>query len=46
MPRLVIIRLDPKLPGIGGIQGTWEPDESEIRAAWELYVEMITRTRL
>ena len=46
MPRLVNVRLDLKLPGIGGIQGTWEPDESEVRAAWELYVEMVTRTPL
>ena len=46
MPKLVNVKLDLKLPGIGGIQGTWEPDESEIRAAWELYVEMVTRTPL
>ncbi len=38
MPRLVNVKLDLKLPGLGGIQGTWEPDESEVRAAWELYV--------
>ena len=46
MPRLVNVKLDLKLPGIGGIQGTWEPDESEVRAAWELYVELVTRTPL
>ena len=46
MPRLVNVKLDLKLPGIGGIQGIWEPDESEVRAAWELYVEMVTRTPL
>ncbi len=46
MPKLVNVRLDLKLPGIGGIAGTWEPDESEVRAAWELYVEMVTRTPL
>ena len=46
MPHLVNVKLDLKVPGIGGIQGTWEPDESEIRAAWELYVEMVTRTPL
>ena len=46
MPRLVNVKLDLKLPVIGGIQGTWEPDESEVRAAWELYVEMVTRTPL
>ena len=46
MPKLINVRLDLKLPGIGGISGTWEPDETEIRAAWELYVEMVTRTPL
>ena len=46
MPKLVNVKLDVRLPGIGGIEGTWEPDESEIRAAWELYVEMVTRTPL
>ena len=46
MPKLVNVKLDLKLPGIGGVSGTWEPDQSEIRAAWELYVEMVTRTPL
>ncbi len=46
MPRLVNVRLDLKLPGIGGVVGTWEPDKSEVTAAWELYVEMVTRTPL
>ena len=46
MPRLVNVKLDLKLPGLGGIQSTWEPDEAEVRAAWELYVGMVTRTPL
>ena len=46
MPKLVNVKLDLKLPGIGGVAGTWEPDESEVSAAWELYVEMVTRTPL
>ena len=46
MPNLVNVKIDVRIPGIGGIEGTWEPDESEIRAAWELYVEMVTRTPL
>lgn len=37
------IKVHLNLPYIGGIQGTWKPDESEINAAWELYVELITR---
>ena len=46
MPKLVNVKLDLKVPGIGGISGTWEPDQSEVKAAWELYVEMVTRTPL
>lgn len=46
MPKLVNVKIDLKVPGIGGIAGTWEPDESEVRAAWGLYVEMVTRTPL
>jgi hypothetical protein len=31
------------LPWIGAIGGEWEPDDSEVKAAWELYVELATR---
>jgi hypothetical protein len=31
------------IPFIGEISGIWEPDEAERRAAWELYVELVTR---
>ena len=46
MPKLVNVRIDLMLPGLGGIAGTWEPDESEVRAAWALYVELVTRAPL
>jgi hypothetical protein len=29
--------------GLGSISGTWKPDEAERKAAWEMYVELITR---
>jgi hypothetical protein len=29
--------------GLGSIGGTWEPGEEERQAAWEMYVELITR---
>jgi hypothetical protein len=32
--------------GILQLAGTWEPNEAERRAAWELYVELITRVTL
>jgi hypothetical protein len=29
--------------GLGGISGKWAPDEAERKAAWEMYVELVTR---
>ena len=46
MPRWVNMKVNLKVPGIISISGTWEPNQSEIKAAWELYVEMVTRTPL
>ena len=46
MPKLTNVKLNLKLPGFGGIEGTWEPDGAEISAVWELYVELITRAPL
>ena len=43
MPKFKNIKVSLKLPYIGGIEGTWEPDDSERQAAWELYVELVTR---
>jgi hypothetical protein len=31
------------IPFIGEVAGTWEPDDAERLAAWELYVELVTR---
>ena len=31
------------VPGFGAITGEWQPDASERSAAWELYVELVTR---
>jgi hypothetical protein len=39
-PSSVQVKLDLKL---ASISGTWEPNNAERRAAWELYVELITR---
>ena len=43
MPDLVNVKLSFQIPGIGSISGTWAPDKNERMAAWELYVELITR---
>ena len=31
------------LPGVGEVSGSWEPDVNEREAAWEMYVELVTR---
>jgi hypothetical protein len=43
VPRLSEINVELTLPYIGKIAGVWKPDEAERRAAWELYVELVTR---
>jgi hypothetical protein len=43
---LKTIQVKFALPWIGEIRGVWEPDESEVKAAWEPYVELITRVSL
>lgn len=42
MPKLVSFDVSLNL-GMFKIGGTWKPDESERKAAWEMYVELITR---
>jgi hypothetical protein len=38
------LRVSLGLPfGLGSISGTWGPDDAERRAAWEMYVELVTR---
>lgn len=39
-PKSVQVKLNLK---IFEISGTWEPNDAERRAAWELYIELITR---
>lgn len=44
MPKLTSFSVSINLPfGLGGLQGSWEPDEAEQQAAWEMYVELVTR---
>lgn len=43
MAKLTSVKVSLKLPYIGGVEGVWKPDESERNAAWEMYVELITR---
>jgi len=43
MVQFTSVKVSLNLPYIGGVEGTWEPDKSERDAAWEMYVELITR---
>ncbi len=43
MPQLDNVQVSLQLPYIGEIRGTWKPDQRERDAAWEMYVELITR---
>ena len=43
MAKLTSFKVKLELPYIGGIEGNWQPDESERKAAWEMYVELVTR---
>lgn len=43
MPKLKSIEVNLTLPYIGGIRGAWEPNDEERKAAWELYIELVTR---
>jgi hypothetical protein len=44
MSRPKSIEVSMSLPfGLGGVKGTWQPDEREAEAAWEMYVELVTR---
>ncbi len=32
--------------GVGTVSGTWKPDPAEREAAWEMYVELVTRVTI
>ncbi len=40
-PKQITARL--AIPFVGDITGTWEPADAERSAAWELYLELVTR---
>ena len=37
------VKVNLRIPFIGHVEGTWEPSDAEQRAAWELYIELVTR---
>jgi hypothetical protein len=42
-PHFTEVSVEIGLPYIGKITGLWKPDEKEQQAAWEIYVELVTR---
>ena len=43
MPKLDKVAVELTLPFLGKIGGSWAPDDAERQAAWEMYVELVTR---
>ncbi len=43
MPKFKDVKVSLNFPPFINITGSWEPDENERKAAWELYVELVTR---
>jgi len=46
MPKIVDVKLKLQIPGFVGFEGTWRADDAEIKASWELYIELVTRSPL
>jgi hypothetical protein len=43
LPKMTEINVELGIPYIGKITGIWKPDVDEQAAAWELYIEIVTR---
>ena len=43
MPKLDSVTVSLNFGPFGGISGTWKPNDVERKAAWELYVELVSR---
>ena len=43
MLNLVELNVNLEIPLIDGVKGIWKPNKAEKKAAWELYVELVTR---
>lgn len=43
MGRLTTVVVKLELPYLGSVEGTWKPDDNEKQAAWEMYIELVTR---
>lgn len=43
MAKLSSVKVKLNIPYVGAVEGTWQPDDSERNAAWEMYAELVTR---
>lgn len=43
MPKFESLDVSLDIPFIGSVSGTWRPNDTEKRAAWEMYIELVTR---
>jgi hypothetical protein len=43
MPKFESFDVSINIPLIGSVSGTWKPNDAEKKAAWEMYVELVTR---
>jgi hypothetical protein len=43
MPKLDSVDVSLNIPLLGSINGTWKPNDAEKKAAWEMYIELVTR---
>jgi hypothetical protein len=41
--KLKSVKVSLSLPFVGNLEGTWEADQSQQQAAWEMYVELVSR---
>jgi hypothetical protein len=43
MAKLDSVDVNLQIPLLGSVTGTWKPSEAERNAAWEMFVELVTR---
>lgn len=42
-PKFESVDVSLDIPFIGSVTGTWKPNDAEKKAAWEMYIELVTR---
>lgn len=42
-PKFESLEVSLEIPLFGSVTGTWKPNDAEKKAAWEMYIELVTR---